>query len=310
MKTNDARLIVVGSVGIDTVHTPHGSRSKVPGGSAPYFSYAASLFAKVRMIGVVGCDYPKSHRRILESRPIDLSGLEVDGGNKTFAWEGKYKANMIDRDTLRTDLNALAAFDPKIPADFRKTPYVFLANVQPSLQMRVLDQMDGRQTFVAADTMNLWINTAAGDLKKLLPRIDMLILNDEEARMLSGKFTLPDCAAAIRKMGPAWVLIKKGEHGSICFGKNGVVIQIPAYPLARVADPTGAGDSYAGGLMGRMAQRNATPDDVEKLRDAMAHASAAGSFACEGFGFEGLKKMNSKTIRERVGALREMCRIP
>ena len=306
---NPAKLLVVGSVGIDTIETPKERRERLPGGSSPYFAFAASTFSPVSIVGVVGTDYPAEHRAILESRSIDLSGLETDANNKTFAWGGRYLANFMDRETLFTELNALATFSPKLPAHCLKPSYLFLANDRPAIHLEVLNKLSARPKFVAADTMNLWINIARAELLQVLNRIDLLALNDEEARLLSGEFSMKACARKIQAMGPAWVMIKKGENGSICFGPN-TTIQIPAFPLDDVVDPTGAGDSFAGGMMGWLAANDATPDNADLFRSAIAHATIVGAYACEGFGFDGLRKMTPDGIAARVRQLREISRIP
>lgn len=299
-------LLVVGSIGLDDVETPRAKRSDLLGGSAVYFSVAARFFAPVQLVGVVGEDFPPAHRTLLQERGIDLKGLEIAKG-KTFRWSGKYHANMVDRDTLRTDLNVFGAFDPKLPAEYRTADYLFLANGLTALQLKVLDTMERRPKFVAADTMDLWIRTTRPDLDQLLKRIDALVLNDSEARMLTGTHELLCAGRAIQKMGPTTVIIKKGEHGAMLLSRDDCFI-LPAYPLEEVVDPTGAGDSFAGGIMGYLAASgDLTPAGMRK---ALLYGTVAASFTCQGFSLDSLLKTDRKAVDERCARFREMLRLP
>ncbi len=299
-------LLVVGSIGLDEVETPRTKRSDLLGGSAVYFSVAARFFSPVQMVGVVGDDFPAEHRQLLEKRDIDLKGLEVAKG-KTFRWSGKYHANMVDRDTLRTDLNVFAQFDPKLPSEYRSAEFVFLANGHTALQLKVLDILGRRPKFVAADTMDLWIRTTRPELEKLFTRIDALILNDSEARMLTGEHELLKAGRAIQKMGPATVILKKGEHGAMLLSRDDCFI-LPAYPLDEVVDPTGAGDSFAGGIMGYLA----SADDLstDNLRRALLYGTVTASFTCQGFSLDGLLSADRQAVESRCKTFRKMLRLP
>jgi len=299
-------LLVVGSLGIDTVETPTERRADILGGSAVYFSYAASYFTQVSLVGVVGTDFPPEHRKLLESRRIDLAGLEVASG-KTFRWTGKYHENMSDRDTLEVHLNVFGDFQPKVPAKDRASDFLFLANTVPAQQLNVLSQMSKRPRFVAADTMNLWIETAREDLDNLLSKIDALVLNDSEARLYTNERELLRAGKMIIAKGPHTVIIKKGEHGALVVSKNGN-FSIPAFPLEEVTDPTGAGDTFAGAIMGYLAEAgDVTPAN---LRRAVAYGSVVASFTCEEFSLERLKTIDRKKIDARFGELLAMATIP
>lgn len=297
-------VLVVGSTGLDTIETQEGTAKDVLGGSAVYFAAAASLFAPVRLVSVVGEDFPEEGRARLERRNVDLAGLEVVGGGETFRWGGRYSADMNERETLFTELNVLGDFEPKLPEEYRRTPYVFLANGPTAMQHGVIDQLDAK-AFVAADTMNLWIRTERAELGRLLGRIDLLILNDEEARMLSGKTALWEAARDITGLGPATVALKKGEHGSYLAGRGGPCA-VPAFPVDRLTDPTGAGDSFAGAFMGYVAREGSTAPEV--LRVACAMASVVASFTCESFGPERLLEVAPEEVDSRLAELRELVR--
>jgi len=299
-------LLVVGSIGIDTVQTPVAHRENLLGGSAVYFSYAASFFTKVCIVGVVGEDFPAEHRGLLLERGIDLAGLETKPG-RTFRWTGKYHRNMDDRDTLDVQLNVFGEFVPTVPPAAAQADFLFLANIVPAQQHKVLTQMKKRPSFVAADTMNLWIENARQDLDALVREIDALVLNESEARMYSGEHELLRAGRAIMAKGPATVIIKKGEHGSLVVTPGGSFC-VPAYPLDEVVDPTGAGDSFAGAFMGYLAGRGAvTPAD---LRRAVAYGSVVASFTCQGFSLDALRTATRAAIDARFQELLEMTRIP
>lgn len=296
-------LIVTGSIGIDTVRTPYGMNEECIGGSAIYFSLAASFFTPVKFIGVVGEDCPFDLKAFFKDRDVDLAGLEVRQGSKTFRWIGSYEGNMSEAKTDAVELNVLAEAPPQVPEHFADTEYVFLANTSPALQLQLLEQMGGT-SFVAADTMNLWITTAKEDLRRLLKRIDMLILNDGEAKLLTGQPTLIAAAEQILSMGPRYVVIKKGEHGSVMCDYAGQVFLLPAYPTGVVIDPTGAGDSFAGGLMGYLAQAKTV--DYVTLRKAMVYGTVVSSFTIGDFSVHGIEKATREMIDERFETLRKV----
>ncbi len=289
-------LIVVGSVAIDHVETPQERRENLLGGSATHFSYAASFFTSVRLVGVVGADWPAEYTELLNAHGIDTSGLHVVPDGKTFTWTGRYHENMNDRDTLDVQLNVFGEFDPILPEDYRRAKYVFLANGVPAVQMKVLSQVPGRKLAVA-DTMDLWINTAREDLDKLLGQLDGLVLNDSEAKLLTGTENLVAAGHQVREMGPKFVVIKKGEHGAMFFSEHETYV-LPAYPTERVIDPTGAGDSFAGGMMGYLAEQDSF--DPETLKKALAYGILVASFNVEGFGLERMQEITRDDIEERM----------
>ncbi|MCX7804419.1 MAG: PfkB family carbohydrate kinase [Planctomycetota bacterium] len=300
-------VLVVGSVGIDDIETPAGARKGLLGGSAVYFSLAASLYTRALLVANVGTDFPAEFRDALATKDIDLSGLAVEDG-ETFRWSGRYRENMNDRDTLETRLNVFGSFDPILPEAFRSCPYVFLANGVPAVQLRTLAQMRVRPKLVAADTMDLWIRTTASDLAEVISKVNVLTVNDSEARMLSGRRSLPDAAAAILSRGPKVVIVKKGEHGVTAVGRDIGLFSMPAYPTGSVVDPTGAGDSFAGAMMGYLAGTDeVSPDNV---RRAIAHGTVAASFTVESFGVERLASISRRDVEERLRELREIVRIP
>ncbi len=283
-------LLVVGSVALDSVETPTARRDDVPGGSAMYFSYAASYFTKVRLVGVVGEDWPAQHTRLLSGRGIDTAGLQVMAGEKTFRWRGKYLPNMNDRETLEVHLNAFEKFNPVLPPDYRKCRYVFLANGAPTLQLKVLDQTPDAVLKVA-DTMDLWINIQRDELMALFKRLDGLVLNDSEARLLTGEENLVKAGRIVRELGPKFVIIKKGEHGAMFFSAHETYV-LPAFPTPRVVDPTGAGDSFAGGMMGYLAERDRI--DPQTLKEAMAYGILVASFNVEDFSLDRMQQVEQR----------------
>jgi sugar/nucleoside kinase (ribokinase family) len=294
-------LVIVGSIAFDSIETPHGKVDDALGGSASFFSYAASFFTTPRLVGVVGEDFPEANRKLLESRRIDTSGLVTQPG-KTFRWKGRYHEDMNTRDTLEVHLNVFGTFDPVLPEAFQDSTHVFLANGSPVLQAKVLDQVR-RPKLVMADTMDLWIETQHDELLKLLPRIDGLLLNDSEARLLTDQDNLITAGQAVRQLGPKFVIIKKGEHGAMLFSHEGVFV-IPAYPTEQVVDPTGAGDSFAGGIMGYLDSDDTPPPG--RLRRAMAYGTVLASLTVEGFGLERLKQTRREEIDERLEWYRNM----
>ena len=294
-------LLVVGSVGLDTVETRAGKRTDVLGGAASYFSVAASFLAPVRLTAVVGTDFPAEHTQLLEGHQVDLAGLERVQG-RTFRWSGVYAPDFSTRTTLDTQLNVFQDFQPKLPAAWAGSEYVFLANIHPALQLSVLEQSK-QPKFVACDTMNFWISGERAALVRLLERVDMLLLNDEEARQLSGEANLPAAARAIRKLGPRAVVIKRGDAGALLFHEGGV-FAAPAFPIENVVDPTGAGDSFGGGFMGWLAHEGDTSPAT--IRTAMIMGSVLASFCVEDFSLDRFKRLDLGQIRERFQAFADL----
>jgi sugar/nucleoside kinase (ribokinase family) len=295
-------LLVVGSVALDSVETPGQTRENVLGGSAVYFSYAASYFTPVRLVGAVGEDWPAEYTQLLQKRQIDTAGLRVIPGGKTFRWRGRYHRNMNDRETLEVQLNVLGEFDPVLPESFTRCPFLFLANGSTRTQLKVLDQCPGA-SLVVADTMDLWIRTEPDELRQLLQRIDGLVLNDSEAKLLTGEDNLVRAGREVRAMGPAFVVIKKGEHGAMFFSQHETYV-LPAYPTPTVVDPTGAGDSFAGGMMGYLAQQgNFEP---KTLKEAMAYGILVASFTVEDFSLDRLASISREDLDQRMEEYRRM----
>jgi sugar/nucleoside kinase (ribokinase family) len=295
------RLVVVGSVALDTVGTPSAERSEMLGGSASYACAAAALFTRVGMVGVVGTDFPPEHIALYEKLGIDLDGLQRAPG-KTFRWSGVYEADMINRRTLATELNVFANFCPTLPPSYAGARYVLLGNIAPDLQIAVLDQIPERR-FVVADTMDLWIRTARERLTELMRRVDMVVLNDGEARLLTGRHDLRACATAILGLGPGYVVIKKGEHGAMLFHRD-LLLMVPAYPVGAVCDPTGAGDVFAGAFMGALAAVGTV--EPRALREALLTGSVVASFAVEDFGLDRLRTLSRSEVGTRLAELKAM----
>jgi len=296
-------IIVVGSAALDSVETPFGKVDNALGGSAIYFSSAASYFSDVFLVAVVGEDFPMEKIQYLQDRNVDPSGLYVEKG-KTFRWGGKYAVDMNDRTTLFTHLNVFEHFDPIIPQKLKNIPYVFLANIQPELQLKVLSQMN-QPKLVVLDTMNFWIEGSPDALKKVLKRTDILIINDAEARQLSGVNNLLKAAKLINQMGPEFLVIKKGEHGAMLLTPQ-FCFWAPAYPLEDMYDPTGAGDSFAGGFVGYLSKANDW--SLPSLRRAVIYGSIMGSFCVEQFSVERLKNLSQQEIQSRFELLKEITR--
>jgi sugar/nucleoside kinase (ribokinase family) len=294
-------LLVVGSVALDTVETPFGRAEDALGGSATFFAAAASLMYPVQLVGVVGDDYPTEALAFMAERGVDLAGLERAPG-ESFRWSGVYAYDLNSRETLETRLGVFADFRPKIPEQFRDAEWVFLGNIDPELQIGVLDQVH-RPRFVACDTMNLWIEIKRARLLDLLGRVDLLMVNDAEARQLSGHHNIARAARFIMDRGPRYLVIKKGEHGAILFTPHSVFFA-PGYPLEEVFDPTGAGDAFAGGFMAHLAQGGRTDDG--DLRRAVVYGSVMGSFAVERFSVERFRDLTADEIEQRTRAFREM----
>ena len=295
-------LLVVGSIALDSVETPTETRDDVLGGSAVYFSYAASYFSSVRLVGVVGEDWPAEHTELLRRRKIDTEGLHVIPQGKTFRWRGKYASNMNDRETLEVHLNVFGDFQPKLPASYQNCQFVFLANGSPRLQLSVMDQMPNAKLTVA-DTMDLWIETQTDDLKELLKRVDGLVLNDSEAKLLARDENVVRAGLKVLEMGPRFVVLKKGEHGAMFFSEHETYV-MPAYPTPDVVDPTGAGDSFAGGMMGYLAEKGAF--DPKTLKEAMAYGSIVASFNVEDFSLEKMRNIERADIDKRLSQYRSM----
>ena len=306
-------LIVTGTIGIDTVHAPGGSREGVLGGSCTYFAAAASFYGPVRLVGAVGDDFPRQHRETLTGfANVDLAGLETRSGSKTFRWGGRYHDNVDRRDTLFTELGVLAERPPAIPEAFRDSQYVFLANTHPAVQLGMLDQLPNRRLTVA-DTMDLWIRESRRELLSLMMRIDGLVLNYDEAELLTGLKNTVAAARHILELGPKFVVVKKGEHGCILAHADGIGA-LPAYPSENVVDPTGAGDSFAGGMMGHIAfegqrSRHAGPTTFETIREALAHGTVVASFTIETFGLDRLASLSPEEFDARLDAYVRMLRV-
>ena len=288
-------LLVTGSIGIDTVETPHGKRDDVIGGSAIYFAYAASFFSPVRLVGVVGEDFPHDPKALFGGQPVDVAGLETRPGSKTFRWHGSYVEDMNDAQTVEVDLNVLAEQAPTLPDEYLDSQYVFLANTHPALQQDMLGRL-GDVRLSVADTMNLWIQTERDELMKLLGKIDGLVLNDGEARLLTEKRNLVNAARDVLKMGPKFVVIKKGEHGCLLAGDRGLFV-LPAYPTAQVVDPTGAGDSFAAGMMGYLASQGG--HNPASLKRALAYGTVVASHTIADFSLDGLRATDRAQIDDR-----------
>ncbi|MBI2357555.1 MAG: sugar kinase [Deltaproteobacteria bacterium] len=287
-------ILVVGTVAFDSIETPYGSAERVLGGSASYFAVAASFFSPVKIVGIIGHDFPAEYLELFSRRGVDLEGLQRDHGD-TFHWRGRYHEDLNVRDTVELHLNVLTRFSPRLPESYRNAEYVFLGNIDPSIQMEVLDQIKSTR-MVACDTMDHWIQGAKSELAKVLPRIEILVINDSEARLLSGEHNIVRAARSILRMGPRVVLIKRGEYGVLQFSESSV-FATPAYPLEEVFDPTGAGDSFAGGFLGHLAR---SWDGSEgSLRRAIVYGSVVASFTVEDFGLKRLAALSVEEIEER-----------
>ncbi|TAD99621.1 MAG: sugar kinase [Bacteroidetes bacterium] len=297
-------LLVVGSVAFDAIETPFGKTDKIIGGAASFIALTASYFhKKVNLVAVVGGDFPKADIRMLEQHKIDVEGLQIKENEKTFFWSGKYHDNMNSRDTLITELNVLGTFDPIIPDSYQNCDYLMLGNLAPNVQSMVLHRLKKRPKLVVMDTMNFWMNIALDDLMETLKNIDVLSINDEEARQLSGEYSLVKAARKIMTFGPKFLIIKKGEHGALLFGEDKMFFA-PALPLESVFDPTGAGDTFAGGFTGYLAKT----DDIsfENMKKAIIHGSAMASFCVEKFGTEALINLSDAQIEERISKFSEL----
>jgi sugar/nucleoside kinase (ribokinase family) len=292
-------LLVVGTLAYDSIETPFARKDNVLGGSAVYFSVAAANFGPVRLVGVVGGDFAASDLALMSGRGVDVDGVERVAGGKSFRWAGRYEADWNTRTTLETQLNVFEHFDPKVPAKFRESSFVFLANAEPKVQLRALEQCV-RPKFVVADTMNLWIEIRRDELLDVLRRVDGLVLNDEEARMLTGERNLIRAALKVRELGPRYVILKKGEHGAFLVGDD-VRYALPAYPVDAVVDPTGAGDCFAGGFMGYLAAADCVEGPT--LRRAMLYGTVTASYCVQGFGVEALAERRRAQVESRFNEL-------
>jgi sugar/nucleoside kinase (ribokinase family) len=296
-------LLIVGSTALDSIKTPRTEKPRLLGGSASYAAVAASLFAPVKLVGIVGDDFPKRYISLFKRRSIDLEGLQIRPG-KTFHWAGEYELNMNNRRTLTTELGVFETFSPDLPPSYRAAPYVLLANISPDLQHHVLDQMR-RPRFVVADTMDLWINIALPSLLRLLKRVDCFILNDSEAHAITRADNVFLAIRQLHKLGPRFIIVKLGSHGAILSGPRGIFL-CPALPLTKVLDPTGAGDSFVGALMGYLA--NSQGDPGENLRRAMVYGAVVAAYCCEGFGLTRVARVTRPDVEKRVGELELMTR--
>jgi sugar/nucleoside kinase (ribokinase family) len=298
VKTKKMQLLTVGSVAFDAIETPFGKSDKIIGGAGTYITLAASFFNRQQaIVSIVGEDFPLARLDAMKDRGIDTSGIQIPAGGKTFFWSGKYHNDMNSRDTLVTELNVLGDFNPIVPDAFRSAPYLMLGNLSPDVQRKVVEQMKVIPTLIAMDTMNFWMDVAMSELKETLKWIDLLIVNDEEARQLTGEYALKTAAKKIAAMGPSKVVIKKGEHGALLF-ENERMFYAPALPLEEVFDPTGAGDCFAGGFMGYLSQTNDT--SFENMKKAVIAGSAVASFCVEQFGTQRLEEISETDIQERM----------
>jgi sugar/nucleoside kinase (ribokinase family) len=298
------QLVVVGSVALDTIKTPFDQGEDLLGGSVSYACAAASYFAPTGMVGVVGDDFPDAYMDIYRGFGVDLTGLQTVKG-KTFRWSGVYDDDMINRQTISTDLNVFEDFSPDLPADYRTAPLVLLGNITPKLQLDVLSQVEAAE-FVVADTMDLWINIARPELVEVIKKVNMLTLNDSEARLLTGEYNMRQAAEVILDMGPEYVAIKKGEHGAMLVSRQGIFL-VPAYPVDKVVDPTGAGDSFAGGMMGYLAECGTVND--ANMREALLRGSVVASFGVEVFSLDRLIGLTRDDIDSRLNDLKGMMRV-
>jgi len=299
-------LLTIGTVAFDALETPYGKTDKIIGGSCTYIALSAAFFlTEVNVVAVVGDDFPQEYMDSLMSKGINLDGLQIKKGEKSFFWAGKYHNNMNSRDTLVTDLNVLADFKPMIPNSYQDCEFLMLGNLTPQVQMEAIQGLKNRPKLVVMDTMNFWMDVAMDDLKKVLKLVDVLCINDEEARQLSGQYSLRTAAKMIMAMGPKTLIIKKGEHGALLF-QDTKMFYCPALPLEEVFDPTGAGDTFVGGFIGYLAQTNDI--SFENMRKAIVYGSAMASFCVEKFGTERLFEVTASDLEARVGEFKELAR--
>jgi sugar/nucleoside kinase (ribokinase family) len=298
------KLLVVGTVAFDEIETPFGQTGKILGGAATFIGLSASFFnVKTAIVSVVGEDFPDEHLQLLRDKNIDISGIEIVPGGKTFFWKGKYHNDLNSRDTLVTELNVLENFNPKVPQAFQDAPFVLLGNLHPLVQAGVLDQLTVKPKLIVLDTMNFWMDCALPELLAVIKRVDVITINDEEARQLSGEYSLVKAARKIHAMGPKYVVIKKGEHGALLFHDHHVFFA-PALPLEEVFDPTGAGDTFAGGFAGSLAQEDSI--SFEKMKNAIIHGSNLASFCVEKFGTDRMKDLTKEEVYKRLQQFRTL----
>ncbi len=299
-----SKLLIVGTVAFDAIETPFGKTDKILGGAATYIGLSASTFdINSGIVSVIGGDFPKEYLEMLESKNIDTSGIEVVEDGKTFFWSGKYHNDMNSRDTLITELNVLEQFNPKVPQHFKDSKIVMLGNLHPSVQMSVIEQMTEKPKLVVLDTMDFWMNVALKELLEVLKKVDVITINDEEARQLSGEYSLVNAAKKIHEMGPKYVVIKKGEHGALLFSE-GKMFYAPALPLAEVFDPTGAGDTFAGGFSGYLAKTDNI--SFENMKNAVIYGSNLASFCVEKFGTERMQNLTKEEIENRLEQFKQL----
>lgn len=292
------KLLIVGTVAFDAIETPFGKTDKILGGAATFIGLSASYFSlKAAIVSVVGEDFPEEYLQMLQQRNIDISGIEIVKGGKTFFWKGKYHNDLNSRDTLETELNVLADFNPKVPTAYQDADVVMLGNLHPNIQISVLDQMTKKPKLVVLDTMNFWMDCALTELKEVMKRVDVITINDEEARQLSGEYSLVKAAKAIHAMGPTYVVIKKGEHGALLFHHDEVFFA-PALPLEEVFDPTGAGDTFAGGFSGFLTQSGNI--SFHNMKNAIIHGSNLASFCVEQFGTQRMESLTNHEVNQRL----------
>jgi len=300
-------LLTVGTVAFDTIESPFGFAERVIGGAATYIAWAASYFHHdIRLVSIVGDDFPQKEIDMLAERGVDTQGLKVVSGGKSFFWAGKYSKNLSKRDTLATQLNVLSEFDPVLPESYRTSDYLMLGNLTPDIQLRVIEQMKKRPKVIALDTMNYWMDTAWESLLKALKLVDILSINDEEARQLSGEYSLVKAAKVIFSLGPKYLVVKKGENGALLFHEEHIFFA-PAIPLLDILDPTGAGDSFAGGFMGYLASREYI--DFNTMKRAIIHGSVMASFCVEAFSLDKLKTITDEELEHRITQFRELVHV-
>ena len=308
MSFDSSSVLVVGTVAFDSIKTPFGSRERIVGGAGTYIGWSASqMGVSAGLVSVIGDDFPSAEVDAMKEAGMMFDGVEKKAGERSFFWSGSYHMDMNGRDTLETELNVLAAFEPVIPQDWKGAKWLMLGNIDPKLQMSVLDQLDNRPEIVVLDTMNFWMVIAMEPLKAVIARVDVLTINDEEARQLSGERSLVKAARCILGMGPRYLIIKKGEHGAMLFHADGGELEYfycPALPLEDVVDPTGAGDTFAGGFIGHLAAQRKT--DFSTMKEAVVMGSALASFTCEAFGTEGIRSVSKAALNARVEAFRKM----
>ena len=300
----DIKLVIVGSIGIDSIETPHAKEENILGGSASYACVAASFFSSVGMVGVIGTDFPNSFRKLWNDFEIDLQGLQIEEG-ETFRWSGKYEENMDNRETISTELNVFENFQPSIPNSYKNVPYLFLGNIHPKLQLDVLNKINSPK-FVLIDTMDLWITIAKKELEEVISKSTMLTLNESEAKLFTNKNDIISAAKELLKIGPEYILIKKGANGALLYSKDSIFL-LHAYPVEICCDPTGAGDSFAGGLMGFLANYDSI--DKKTIREAMVYGTITASFGIEEFSLSKFQKINRNDIDNRFSKFKEMFKL-